>query len=77
MIESSPAEKDLGFMAAKKLSMTGHWELAAQKASGILDCIKKSVASRSRKVILTLCSILVRPHLECCTQLCAPNIRRT
>ncbi|KAK4818093.1 LOW QUALITY PROTEIN: hypothetical protein QYF61_005670, partial [Mycteria americana] len=69
-IESSPAEKDLG------LDMSQQCALAAQKANHILGCIKRIMASRSREVILPLCSALVRPHLESCVQLWSPQHRR-
>jgi len=75
-VESSPAEKDLGVLVDEKLNMSHLCALAAQQANYILGCIKRSVASRSREVILPLCSTLVRPHLESCVQLCSPQHKK-
>ncbi|KAK4823796.1 hypothetical protein QYF61_006518 [Mycteria americana] len=60
-LESCLAEKDLG---------------VAKKANSILACIRNSVASRTRAVIIPLYLALVRPHLECCVQFWAPHYKR-
>lgn len=51
--------------------------LRAQEDYCILGCIKGSVASRSRDVILPLCSTLMRPHLSIVFSSGAPSVRYT
>ncbi|GAB0202833.1 hypothetical protein GRJ2_002748900 [Grus japonensis] len=58
-IESSPEEKDLGVLLGEKLNVSWQCTLAGQKPTCILGCIKSSVTSRLREVILPLYSALV------------------
>ncbi|KAK4806086.1 hypothetical protein QYF61_010295 [Mycteria americana] len=58
-----------------KLSMSQQCPLTA-KANSLLGCIRKSIADRSREVILPLFSALVRSHLERCVQYWASQDRK-
>jgi len=60
-----------------RLAVSQQCALMAKKDNGILGYIKKSVASRSREVILPLYSALVRPHLDNVPSSGLPSFKKT
>lgn len=67
-------------MPERDLQVTVHskyYGLVAKVVKCILICVSKSVASRSKELIIPHYSVAVRLHLEYCVQFSFPGRRKT
>lgn len=63
LTESCPVQEELGIFIDEKLAMSRQCALVGKKANCILGCIKTSMASRSRELILLLCCLETPPGI--------------
>lgn len=67
-------EKDLGVIVTNDLKGTKQCKAAAAKANRVLGMIRRTFATRDKKILKKLYIGLVRPHLEYCVQSWRPHL---
>ena len=72
LVDSSAGKRDLAVLVDSRVTISQH----CKKASGILGCIRRSVVSRSKEVLLPLYSAPVRLHLQYYVQFWAPPFKK-
>jgi hypothetical protein len=75
-LKSVERESDLGVIIDKSLKVSHQCTAVVKKANKILGLISRSFEVKNKNNIITLYKSLVRPHLEYCSQVWSPHLRK-
>ena len=75
-LEAVPEDGDLGVLIDEKLKFDSHAAIAALSANQTLGTTKRTISSRSPRVMTTLYKALVQPKLEVGMTLASPFYKK-
>ena len=75
-LEEVEVEKDLGVEIDNKLKFSTHIQSKINKANKILGCLKHTFKHPNKEVFTLLYKALIRPHLEYCSCIWSPQLKR-
>ena len=75
-ITATEAEKYHGVWTSNDLKSGLHCSNAAKKANQVLGLIKRTIAQKSKDIILPLYKSLIRPHLDYCVPVWRPHLKK-
>ena len=75
-LEEVEEEKDLGVLIHRTISVSNNCAVAVKKANQMAGHIYRTVAHKSVQTVVPLYKALVRPHLEYCSLVWSPYLKK-
>ena len=76
ILKASKRERDLGIVIDDSLKFSEQCNTAVKSANSILGLIRRTIKSKSKRIITQLYKTLVRPKLEYCVQAWRPHLMK-
>jgi hypothetical protein len=76
VLKNSSNERDLGIIIDQSMKFSEHCNRIVNSANSVLGMIRRTMSSKSKKIIVRLYKSLVRPKLEYCVQAWRPFLRK-
>jgi len=76
ILKTSKKERDLGIIMDDSLKFSEQCNTVVKSANSTLGIIRRTIRSKSKRVITQLYKALVRPKLEYCVQAWRPHLKK-
>ena len=75
-LSDTSEEKDLGVTFNDSFSPSINCSKVSKAAQGVIGMIRRNISNRSKEAMLILYKTLIRPHLDYCSQVWRPYLRK-